>query len=106
MPFQLFGPKQATRYLETWLPGSLAGIRSNKLEVTNKTSSDQGFNLSADSRFAGPSSMNVKVVLAAGETKYIGIPTSDLTYVTAGSVIRYASHTDGNMVGGQLVIFK
>ncbi len=30
MPFQLFGPKEAMRYLETWLPGSLAGIRSNK----------------------------------------------------------------------------
>lgn len=76
------------------------------VRVTNKTGTEQGFNLSADSRFAGPTSMRVKMVLKPGETKYIGIPTSDLTYVTAGSVLDYTSHLDDGMVGGQLVIFK
>lgn len=76
------------------------------MRVTNNTASEQGFNLSADSRFAGPTSMRVKMVLQPGETKYIGIPTSDLTYVTAGSVLDYSSHLDDGVVGGQLVIMK
>lgn len=76
------------------------------IRVTNNASGEHGFNLSADSRFAGPTSMRVKIVLKPGETKYIGIPTSDLTYVTAGSVLTYECHLHDAHLGGHLLIQK
>lgn len=76
------------------------------IKVTNNTSGDHGFSLSADERFAGPTSMNVQLVLKAGETKYIGIPTSDLTYVTAAGLLVYKCHLHAAHVGGQLLIQK
>jgi len=42
---------------------------------------EHGFDLSADSAFAAPTSMHISIVLKPGETKYIGIPISDLTYL-------------------------
>lgn len=97
---------------QVWYPAtSILNLRGRAgrpvvIRVTNNTAKEHGFHLSADARFAGPTSMNVKLVLKPGETKYIGIPTSDLTYVTAGSVLKYLSHTDSNMVGGQLLVLK
>ena len=76
------------------------------LKVTNSSKEEQGFSLSADSRFAGPTSMNIKTTLKPGETKYIGIPTSDLTYVTAAGILKYKSHTNADVLGGDLVIMK
>lgn len=76
------------------------------LKVTNNASADHGFNLSADSRFAGPTSMNIKLVLKPGETKYIGIPTSDLTYVTAAGSLKYKCHLHAAHLGGTLLIQK
>lgn len=76
------------------------------LKVTNSSKEVRGFNLSADSRFAGPTSMNIKTTLKPGETKYIGIPTSDLTYVTAAGILKYGSHTNPKVLGGDLVIMK
>ncbi len=76
------------------------------LKVTNDTSADHGFSLSADEAFAGPTSMNVKLVLKPGETKYIGIPTSDLTYVTAAGLLIYKCHLHDAHIGGQLLITK
>ena len=52
-------------------------------KVTNNTKAEHGFSFSADSRSAGPTSLQVKITVPAGGTKYIGIPMSDLTYVTA-----------------------
>ena len=75
-------------------------------KVTNETSSDHGFELSADARFQAPTSMHIKLVLKPGETKYIGIPTSDLTYVTAGGVLTYQCQLHAAHLGGQLEILK
>lgn len=75
-------------------------------KVTNETSAEHGFELSADARFQAPTSMHVKLVLKPGETKYIGIPTSDLTYVTAGGILNYQCHLHAAHLGGQLLIDK
>ena len=76
------------------------------LKVTNNLDGEHGFNLSADSAHAGPWSMNVKIVLKPGETKYIGIPTSDLTYVTANSLLKYSCQLHAAHLGGQLLIIR
>lgn len=75
-------------------------------KVTNETSAEHGFELSADARFQAPTSMHIKLVLKPGETKYIGIPTSDLTYVTAGGVLTYQCQLHAAHLGGQLLIDK
>jgi hypothetical protein len=76
------------------------------LKVTNDTSSEHGFYLTAGDSYAPPSSLNVKIVLKPGETKYIGIPTSDLTYTVVGNVLRYKCHLHEAHAGGQLLILK
>lgn len=76
------------------------------LKVSNNTNSEHGFDLSADSRFAAPTSMHIQIVLKPGETKYIGIPTSDLTYVTAAGLLVYKCHLHPNHLGGKLMILK
>jgi len=48
--------------------------------------------------------MHVQVVVKPGETKYIGIPISDLTYVTANSVLKYKCQIHGAHLGGTLLI--
>jgi hypothetical protein len=53
-----------------------------------------------------PTNLNVKVVLKPGETKYIGIPTSDLFYATVGNTLIYRCHLHPAHVGGKLLIVK
>jgi len=74
------------------------------IKVTNNLDTDHGFNLSADSAYAAPTSMNIKIVLKPGETKYIGIPISDLSYVTANSILKYKCQLHAAHVGGTLMI--
>lgn len=76
------------------------------LQVTNKLASDYTFHLSADSAMAGPTSLNTTLVLKPGETKYIGIPISDLTYVTANNLLQYTNPSDPKGLGGQLLILR
>jgi hypothetical protein len=85
--------------------GGRAG-RPVLLKVTNTLGGDYTFHLSADSAFAGPTSMTAKVTLKSGETKYIGIPTSDLTYVTANSLLNYTNPSAQGDEGGQLLILR
>jgi hypothetical protein len=83
------------------------GGRANSpvlLKVTNNLKSDHGFELSADSPYAAPTSMHIKVVLKPGETKYIGIPISDLSYVTANSILKYKCQIHGAHLGGTLMV--
>ena len=83
------------------------GGRANSpvlLKVTNNLKSDHGFNLSADSPYAAPTSMHIKIVLKPGETKYIGIPISDLSYVTANSILKYSCQLHGAHLGGTLMV--
>jgi len=74
------------------------------IRVTNNMDSEHGFQLSADSAYAGPTSMQIKTTLKPGETKYIGIPISDLTYVTANNTLRYSCQLHKAHLGGTLMI--
>ena len=74
------------------------------IKVTNNLNADHGFNLSADSAFAAPTSMNINLVLKPGETKYIGIPISDLSYVTANSILKYKCQLHDAHLGGTLMV--
>ncbi len=85
--------------------GARAG-RPVLLKVTNKLQSDYTFHLSADSAFAGPTSMNVKLSLKPGQTQYIGIPTSDLTYVTANNILIYSNPQANGDLNGQLLTLR
>ena len=76
------------------------------IKVTNATGAEHGFELSADSAFAAPTSMHIKTTVAPGKTQYIGIPISDLTYVTANSVLKYKCQLHGAHLGGTLLILR
>ncbi len=76
------------------------------LKVTNALDQEHGFYMSADSSFAGPTSLLLRLTLKPGETKYIGIPTHDLTYVTAGTLLEFNCHLHALHKGGQLQILK
>lgn len=96
-------PPTAILNLVSGATGGRAG-RPVLLKVTNNLDKEHGFELSADSAFAGPTSMHIKLVLAPGETKYIGIPTSDLTYVTSNNLLNYQCHLHPAHLGGQLLV--
>lgn len=76
------------------------------LKVTNNLKEEHGFDLSADSPQAAPTSMHIKVVLKPGETKYIGIPMSDLTTITASGSLYYKCQLHKEHLGGHLLILK
>ena len=76
------------------------------IKVTNTLDGEHGFNLSADSAFAGPTSLQVKIVLKPGETKYIGVPMSDLTFVTAARNMKVRCQLHAAHLSSNLVIFK
>lgn len=80
------------------------GGRPVLLKVTNNMDKEHGFELSADSAFAGPTSMHIKIVVGPGETKYIGIPISDLTYVTSNNLLNYKCQLHAAHLGGQLLV--
>ena len=82
------------------------GGRPVLLKVTNTMDKEHGFELSADSKMAGPTSMHIQLVLKPGETKYIGIPISDLTYVTSNNVLNYKCQLHSAHLGGQLLILR
>ena len=82
------------------------GGRPVLIKVTNTLDKEHGFDLSADSAFAAPTSMHIQLVLKPGETQYIGIPISDLTYVTANSLLRYKCQLHSAHLGGQLLILR
>ncbi|MGP0594943.1 hypothetical protein ACTRXD_20695 [Nitrospira sp. T9] len=89
------------------LVASATGGRAGRpilFKVTNNMDKEHGFELSADSAFAAPTSMHIKLVLAPGETKYIGIPMSDLTYVTSNNLLNYKCQLHAAHLGGQLLI--
>lgn len=103
---------------KVWYPGNAvldlrnagtAGARAGRpilIKITNKLDGEHGFDMSADSAFAAPTSMHIKITLKAGETKYIGIPMSDLTYVTAPGSLKYKCQLHAAHLGGNLLILK
>ncbi|MFM8550872.1 MAG: hypothetical protein ACKOCD_00915 [Nitrospiraceae bacterium] len=76
------------------------------LKVTNKSSAEHGFLLTADESFGAPTVLKAQVVLKPGETKYIGVPTSDLFYATQGVTLVYKCHLHPGHVGGKLLMIK
>jgi hypothetical protein len=76
------------------------------IKVTNSSSTERGFFLSADQNAAAPTVLKAKVALKPGETKYIGIPTSDLFYATSGNVLYYRDHLNKDVIGGRLMMIK
>ncbi|NKB80424.1 MAG: hypothetical protein GKS05_00720 [Nitrospirales bacterium] len=85
--------------------GGRAG-RPVLIKVSNTLDGDHGFDLSADSPYAAPTSMHIKITLKPGETKYIGVPLSDLTYVTANNILDYKCQLHGAHLGGKLLIIN
>lgn len=75
------------------------------VRVTNKSSAERGFHMTAAENQSAPTVLNVKIVLKPGETKYIGIPTSDLLYA-AGSTFVYRDHLNSKDAGGKLLLIK
>lgn len=75
------------------------------LKVTNNSAAEHGFHLSAAVNQSGPFVLDTKLVLKPNETKYIGVPTSDLFYA-AGRVLEYRCHLHPGHVGGKLIILK
>ena len=74
-------------------------------KVTNSSTADHGFMMSSDESFGAPSALKVQLVLKPGETKYIGIPTSDLFY-SGGATIYFKCHLHPAHIGGKFVMIK
>lgn len=97
--------------MKTWYPPTTVIDFKNRpgapvlLKVTNNSSAEHGFQLTAAVNQSAPTVLNTSVVLKPGETKYIGVPTSDLFYA-AGNVLKYRCHLHPAHVGGNLVMLK
>ncbi|MEK6632137.1 MAG: hypothetical protein AABY94_02375 [Nitrospirota bacterium] len=97
--------------MKTWYPPTTVIDFKNRagapvlLKVTNNSTADHGFQLTAAVNQSAPTVLNTKLVLKPGETKYIGVPTSDLFYA-AGNVLEYRCHLHPAHVGGKLVMLK
>ena len=75
-------------------------------KVTNATKAEHGFAFSADSRSAGPTSLQIKIKVPAGGTKYIGIPVSDLTYVTASGNLKAKCQLHAGHLASSVMVLK
>jgi hypothetical protein len=76
------------------------------IKVTNKSAVDRGFLMTADTNAAAPTVLRAQVVLKPGETKYLGVPLSDLLYATTGNTLVYRDHLNPKDPGGKLVLIK
>ncbi|MBM4134091.1 MAG: hypothetical protein FJ245_10015 [Nitrospira sp.] len=76
------------------------------LKVVNKSSVERGFLMTADGAFEAPTVLKAQVVLKPGETKYIGVPTSDLLYATQGSTLIYRDQLNPGSAGGKLLMIR
>lgn len=76
------------------------------LKVTNKAAAEHGFEMTDATNAGTPTVFKAQVVLKPGETKYIGIPTSDMFYATQGNTLTYRCHLHPGHVGGKLLMLK
>ena len=76
------------------------------LKVTNNGTADHGFQMTDAANAGSPFVMKAEVVLKPGETKYIGIPTSDMFYATQGNTLIYRCHLHPAHVGGKILMIK
>jgi hypothetical protein len=98
--------------LKTWYPPvtiidfKVRPGRPVLLKVTNKSTADHGFEMTDATNARTPTVMKAQVVLKPGETKYIGIPTSDMFYATQGNTLTYRCHLHPGHVGGKILMIK
>ncbi|MEO5956064.1 MAG: hypothetical protein ABIR36_10300 [Nitrospiraceae bacterium] len=98
--------------LKTWYPPvtiidfKVRPGRPVLLMVTNNSTTDHGFQMTDATNAGTPSVMKAEVVLKPGETKYIGIPTSDMFYATRGNTLTYRCHLHPAHIGGQILVIK
>ncbi|MDO8358097.1 MAG: hypothetical protein Q7U76_17100 [Nitrospirota bacterium] len=76
------------------------------LKVTNNSTVERGFQMTDAANAGSPFVLKAQVVLKPGETKYIGIPTSDLFYATQGNTLTYRDHLNPKDPGGKLLMIK
>jgi uncharacterized cupredoxin-like copper-binding protein len=76
------------------------------LKVTNNSSGEHGFLMTSDAEQAAPTVLKAQLVLKPGESKYIGIPTSDLFYATQGSTLVYKCHLHPGHIGGKFLMLR
>jgi hypothetical protein len=98
--------------LKSWYPPMTAidfRVRAGRpvvIKVTNSSTAEHGFMLTAEETQSAPTVLKAQLVLKPGETKYVGIPTSDLFYATSGNTLRYRCHLHPTHVGGKLIMLK
>jgi hypothetical protein len=76
------------------------------LKVTNSSAGERGFQMTDAVNAGAPTALNVQVVLKPGETKYIGIPTSDLFQATQGNTLTYRDQLNPKGPAGKLLMIK
>jgi len=98
--------------LKTWYPPVTVidfKVRPGRpvlLKVTNKGTAEHGFQMTDALNAGSPFVMKAEVVLKPGETKYIGIPTSDMFYATQGNTLIYRCQLHPGHVGGKILMIK
>lgn len=107
---QLFAIDLGT--LKSWYPPTTVidfKVRPGRpvlLKVTNQSTTERGFQMTDAINAGSPFVLKAQVVLKPGETKYIGIPTSDLFYATQGNTLLYRDHLNPKDPGGKLLMIK
>jgi hypothetical protein len=107
---QLFAIDLGT--LKSWYPPTTVidfKVRPGRpvlLKVTNNSTVERGFQMTDAANAGSPFVLKAQVVLKPGETKYIGIPTSDLFYATQGNTLTYRDHLNPKDPGGKLLMIK
>lgn len=76
------------------------------IKVTNTTATERGFQMTDPVNAASPFVFKAEVVLKPGETRYIGVPTSDLFNATQGNTLSYQDHLNPKQPGGKLIMIK
>ena len=76
------------------------------IKVTNTTATERGFQMIDTVNAASPFVLKAEVRLKPGETKYIGVPTSDLFNQTQGNTLEYRDQLNPKQPGGKLLMIK
>ena len=107
---QLYAIEMGT--LKAWYPPTTVidfKVRPGRpllIKVTNTTATERGFQMIDTVNAASPFVFKAEVKLKPGETKYIGVPTSDLFNATQGNTLSYHDHLNPKQPGGKLVMIK
>jgi hypothetical protein len=98
--------------VKAWFPSvAILDLKSRTgrpvvIKLTNKSATDRGFLMTADGAFEAPTTLKAQVVLKPGESKLVGVPTSDLLYATQGSTFIYKDQLHLKEPGGKLLIIR